>query len=777
MQKFSATLLRCTILIVVACAGTAAGARDRSSMRPCVESHITAGYASSVRRALKAGKDVWGNELLRSRAGPTYTGVTGRLKPLLLAAGRGGRRLTDSGVYYLPFARPSQFGAQTVALVVADGSEILANRTSGPKLTISVGNRAQERYGSCLSRLSTPQLSGGYLPILETRYRDAHGVRYAQESFAGRIPETSSLVSFVRLTVDASASSHVVKVRFAPSARNLTLSEDGRSLTHGRNAYLYVGDGAEFDGTAVTYTVPPGTRASVYVAWLVDPGPSKPFIPDEEGYLRARQSVVDFWTETLAGGATYEVPEKRVQDAERSLLIQDLSLAWRYSVGNGYHTKLSTPEGIDAAGVLGEYGFPAINKAILDVSFWRKLTWTTNWKMGEQLLGSARYYALFHDRPYLAVHTPRLAAYVAHLRRQVVAGTLSLLRRERYSEDVNARVFGLHSQAVAWAGLRAMGSVWARTGNPLLAARARAVAARLGAGLSRAARKSTKKVGDGSLFVPIRLVDGERPYRALTRSRPGSYWNLVMPYALASGIFPPGSARADGVLRYLLAHGSRILGLVRAGAFTLYGKPHFPDSGTDQVYGLNVARFLADNDRPDQLVLSLYGQLAAGMTAGTFVSGEAATIAPVRGEYFREMFLPPNSASNAAFLETLRVMLVHESEGRGGAAGGLELAFATPRAWLRPGRQIAVTDAPTSFGALSYSLAATKGVVEGSLDVPTSAALRTLKLRLRLPVGERLTSVVLDGHPYHRFDPATGTIDLSGRAGSLSLEARYAEAR
>ena len=47
-------------------------------------------------------------------------------------------------------------------------------------------------------------------------------------------------------------------------------------------------------------------------------------------------------------------------------------------------------------------------------------------------------------------------------------------------------------------------------------------------------------------------------------------------------------------------------------------------SGTNEVYGLNVARFLADNDRPDQLVLSLYGALAAGMTDGTFVSGESA---------------------------------------------------------------------------------------------------------------------------------------------------------
>jgi hypothetical protein len=104
-------------------------------------------------------------------------------------------------------------------------------------------------------------------------------------------------------------------------------------------------------------------------------------------------------------------------------------------------------------------------------------------------------------------------------------------------------------------------------------------------------------------------------------------------------------------LTRMLAHGSRLLGLVRAGAFTLYGNTRSGKSGTDQVYGLNMARFLADNDRPDQLVLSLYGQLAAGLTPGTHVAGEAATVAPIAGEYHRRMFLPPNSGGNSTLLE------------------------------------------------------------------------------------------------------------------------------
>ena len=168
---------------------------------------------------------------------------------------------------------------------------------------------------------------------------------------------------------------------------------------------------------------------------------------------------------------------------------------------------------------------------------------------------------------------------------------------------------------------------------------------------------------DGSLFVPVALLDKHAPFDRLAASREGSYWNLVMPYALSSGVFAPHSAEADGLFRYLLGHGSRLLGVVRAKAESLYGNRRYPVSGIDQVYGLNVSRFLADNGKSDQLVLSLYGTLTAGMTPDTYVSGESSSVAPLRGSSYRSMYLPPNLGANATFLETLRLMLVHETRG------------------------------------------------------------------------------------------------------------------
>jgi hypothetical protein len=301
------------------------------------------------------------------------------------------------------------------------------------------------------------------------------------------------------------------------------------------------------------------------------------------------------------------------------------------------------------------------------------------------------------------------------------------------------------------------------------------VAARLEAGLRAAVATAKTTLSDGSVFVPVALVDGrEKAYDRLTMSKRGSYWNLVMPYVLASGFFRPGGADAIGLLRYLQLHGSRFLGLVRFSPHTGVTNPGYEGPGSDDVYGTNVARFLADNHQPDQLLLSLYGKLGAGMTENTFVSGEGSTIAPISRRYYRSMHRPPNSANNAFFLEALRLTLVHETMDASGSPRGLELAYSTPRAWLEPGKRIDVRRLQTTFGRLSYSLDAGPTTVRVSLDVPPNLS-GPLRLRLRLPAGQRLGTVTLGGVPFDRLaDPET--LDLTGLTGHLELVARRAPA-
>ena len=48
---------------------------------------------------------------------------------------------------------------------------------------------------------------------------------------------------------------------------------------------------------------------------------------------------------------TISVPERRVEDAEKALLVQDLVLGWRYSIGNQYE-EFSFAEALDTAEVM-----------------------------------------------------------------------------------------------------------------------------------------------------------------------------------------------------------------------------------------------------------------------------------------------------------------------------------------------------------------------------------------------------------------------------------------
>ncbi|HVW90142.1 MAG TPA: hypothetical protein VHC01_11815, partial [Gaiellaceae bacterium] len=452
------------------------------------------------------------------------------------------------------------------------------------------------------------------------------------------------------------------------------------------------------------------------------------------------------------------------------ILTQVISYGWRYSIGNPYE-ELSYAESLDAAEIAAEYGFPTVAKSILQLALDRMRIRPQRFtaSRGSHILSTAAlYYRYTHDKTFLHSATPELAQLVSRIAgRQIRSGPKKgQLLPEALSTDLEGHVVdSVPGQIESVEALLAISRVWAANGYPAYGARARALAGSIDAAIRPAIKKASVHMKDGSLFVPDALTGKKgKPYAQLTASKDGSYWNLVMPYAFASGWFTAHSPAARGVLLYLLQHGSRLLGVPRTYARTVYGDKQ--GAGLAQVYGLSTSRFLADNDQPDQLVLSLYGMLAVGMTDGTYVSGEAISVLPVDGAYDRSMFMPPNSGANASFLGTLRELLVHERRGPQGQPAGLDLAFSTPRAWLADGQEIKVANAPTSYGNVSFDLVRHGDAIEGTLVVPAYAHAR---LRLRVPAGEHLTRVLVAG----KAIPAdgAGTIDVGALHGTLELRA------
>jgi hypothetical protein len=742
----------------------------RPAAAGCAPRAVSSAYAASVDDAVAAGRDLWGGELLRTPGGPTYQRARRYLAPLTQALQWGRRPLTASGSYYLPLSYPfTSYGSPMYALHVADGSEIITRRVGGPSLQVFVGGAGKERYGSCLARLRPARLAQGHLPILQTAYEDGGGVRYVQESFVGRAYGTfgaRSVISFVKLVVDARDASRGATVRIVPWRRLAHTAPDRLALKG--QTRLIVSDGAEFVESVARYRVPPGEKQTIYAEWLNAPSDARYVHADAQTYDVARATVVKFWESRLAGGATFAVPEPAVQDAELGVLTQLVSFGWRYSVGNPYE-ELSYAESLDAAETAVQYGYPAVAKSIIELALRRiraDLAAFRAFRGGHILSTAAMYVRATRDRAFLHAETPALADVVNRIAaRQRHTGKLrGQLVPEALSTDLeNHSIASVPGQLEAIEGLRAIGRVWVAADDGAHAKRAAALAASIDAAVRPALARVTKHLHDGTLFVPDRLT-GQKAFGRLTASRDGSYWNLMMPYAFSSGWFAPHTSRSRGILRYLLRHGSRLLGVTRTYAGTVYGARG--GAGLAPVYGLGTSRFFADNDQPDQLDLTLYGMLANGMTQGTFVSGEAVSLSPVDRTYDRAMFMPPNSGANASYLGTLRELLVHERRGPLGAPIGLDLAFSTPRAWLADGQTIEVTDAPTSFGKVSYSITRHGSSVVARLVLPRT---QDARLRLRLPAGEQLSRVRV-GSSSVASGPG-GTIDLGARHGQLLVRA------
>ena len=116
-------------------------------------------------------------------------------------------------------------------------------------------------------------------------------------------------------------------------------------------------------------------------------------------------------------------------------------------------------------------------------------------------------------------------------------------------------------------------------------------------------------------------------------------------------------------------------------------------------------------------------------------------------------FMPPNSAANANFLQQLRYILVQDYDlDDDGREETLRLAYATPRAWLAPGKRISVKNAPTAFGPLSYELSREGDRIKVEINLPPRQP-SAVRLRLRCP-------------------DHTEEIDLTGRSGHVSLFAK-----
>jgi hypothetical protein len=383
---------------------------------------------------------------------------------------------------------------------------------------------------------------------------------------------------------------------------------------------------------------------------------------------------------------------------------------------------------------------------------------------GFKLQTLSHYYWLTRDTNYINSLRGKWQEEITRIvdGREKVSG---LFPREQYCGDIFTKVYSLHSNGACWRGLRDFAAVLDDMGDHAEAERLMKVANEFRQAIIAATEKSEYK-DTKPMFIPVALFGEEKPYDPLTGSMLGSYWDLIAPYMLGSGMFGPGSARERAIIDYLQERGGVCMGMIR---FNQHSGLYANGDAVDDNYGLRYTVKLLQLDEVDRALVSFYGKLAEGLTRDTFIGAEGTGLRPL-DPAGRPMYLPPNCTGNAFFLWTLRYLLIQDWDmDDDGKPETLRLLFATPKRWMEDGKTIKIVRAPTEFGLMSLSVESrlNHDEVIAKLELPTRNPAKETLLRIRVPDGWRVVSGKVKGKDL-KVDEK-GTMDISSLKGRATI--------
>ena len=705
-----------------------------------------------------AREDVWGEAAIRQPGGPSYEFFRDLLPPLRYVN-------TDFRHYPIVLAAP---GGSVKSRWISNGGAVNARankkpmwREVGTPVHFFVGP-SEEPFGYELAGLDEPHYADRYLPVVSCAYRQA-GVSYEQEAFAPVDAELAGQgVILLRFTVRGEFGRITARVsdKSEPPAHGGDLDGDQPILRCGPNW--------RWDRSSKQWAADLSDNETAVIAVYTLPTADKSLKLTDESYLHRRQVCIDKWKSLLASGAKFDVPETIVQDAWRSLIVGNYLIAegdrMNYSAGNAYD-HLYEAECGDALRSLLLFGFKDDARRMLGPLLAFQRTATRFHVAGHKLQLLAYYYWLTRDAACVRDQRPAWTQAV-----QLITANQQpngLLPPDNYAGDIKQQVISLSSNANCWRGLRDIASALDDLGERTEATRLSAIAVRLRRAILEAVRRSERHDVDPP-FIPISLLGDEPAHDPLTATRLGSYYDLMAPYVLGSGVFSAGSERETWMIDYLRGHGGLAMGMIRS---TPHQGEFDNQPGVNPLYGLRYLLTLLRRDDAPHALAGFYGQLAQAMTRNTFVGGEGSRF--LHGDQFgRSFYLPPNSASNATFLIVMRYLLLQDWDiDDDGRPETLRLLFGVPSRWLADGSTIEIHGAPTAFGDVSLTMKSdlTQGEVTVNVDVPPHE-IKMFKLRLPLPGGWRIVAV--ESTPELPVTVDGDIVELSPTAGRRMLRFR-----
>lgn len=723
----------------------------------------------TLQEALVAETDVWGEASLRQPNGPSYAFFASLLPPL---------RYCNAAFKHYPIVLSAP-GSTKKARYVSNGSAVNAHAKLNTwydngltPVTFYVG-KAAKLFGEDLARLTGPRYVKGYLPIVQTRYQEGD-VEYAQEAFASTQPpfaENNASV-FVQFTLhkgkEGTVSAHIGTDEALHWNNGWVLNNQGRALLWCDKRWSWNAVEKRLEASLAGK----GKAFLVIFTQSVQPLAPLPALTSAI-YESQRKKCTETWEAILKGGMQLETPEPMVDHAWRSSVIGILSLfsgdTPYYSAQNIYQSLYEAECG-DAVRALLLFGFPREGRPTREMLNFRSVTGMGFHDSAFKLQLLTHYFWLTRDAAFIRSHRPLWQSLVQFLLNSREASS-GLLPRENYCGDIHNQVYSLNSNANAWRGLRDMAAVLEEVGAHGEAQKLFREVETYRKAILAAVEKSERKDVQPP-FIPIALFGEEQPPIPITGTTIGSYWNLMAPYVLASGVLGDDSERTGWILQYIQQRGGLCMGMIR---FHQHSGLYANENALDDIYTLRYVLTLLRRDHVEEALVSFYGKLAQGLTRDTFIGAEGTGLEP-QDALGRPMYLPPNNTSSAFFLWMLRYLLVQDWDmDDDGKPETLRLLFATPRRWFLEGASLKLEWAPTAFGQVCVRVQSrlSQGEVFIEVVAPPHTPKQTL-LRLRLPDGwKHVSAAPLQGKPLPM--DAQGTVDISGMKGTFTI--RYQVAR
>ena len=715
----------------------------------------------TLEEALAAKMDVWGEAALHRPEGPTYEFFAKLMPPL---------RYVNAKFRHYPIVLSAPQNP-CKARLVSNGSAINAKAeepvgwkpdVGGLPVNFLVGPD-KAPFGNDVDRLDGPRYAEGYLPIVQMSYQDDEAT-FREEAFvAAGEPWSGNAAVFTSFRLERGRKGDLA----AQIQSSIPLHvEEGALCDENGRAYVWFDKNWRWDsvGKLLLTTLSP-KRAAQLVVFTRPVGPLPAGFLSAEMYAKQRQECVDIWTGWLGRGAQLEVPEPVVNNAWRSLVIGNLMIEagreLNYSASNYYNDM--TAEIVYCIRAMMLYGQTEAARPMIESYFdFTERDFLKYFNAGCKLRMMAHYFWLTRDAGFVERNRLRWLPQIERIikGRDPKTGLLN----ECYCNDIQKGDYNynLVSNGMAWAGLRDFAAVLREMGqgDERIEREAKSLRQAILAAVAKSENRSVVPP-----FVPNAFSGAEKPCDMLTASKLGSYWCLVIPYALESHVLDPAPEKATWIMEYLQQHGGLAMGMIRfhqkSGLFA-------NERGVDDLYSLGYADELLRHDQVDRALVTFYGKLAQGLTRDTFIGGEASGLDPL-DKHGRGMYLPPNSAGNGAFLWILRNLVVQDWDADDdGKPDTLRLLFATPRRWLADGAAIRLAGLPTDFGKVSLEVHSrlSQGEVLADVALPSLQPKKVL-LRARLPEGWKAVSATIDGTTRPVDDQ--GVVDLSESRGKVTV--------